>query len=116
MAFEERLAKIAELDARVQQNIVRQAKLRAQEAKLLKSLSPAGWLYVTIPGLHETGELLARAIFAIRKGIVNIDGFIAELKIAKIVGETGLNKEELLIVKQAFEKAETLAKDQNVLV
>lgn len=109
------LAKIEGLEARVQQNIVRQAKMQAQQEKILDGFVKARQLtFVTIPGLLQSGELLARAVFAIRKGIVTFDRFIAELKLAKIISETALNPEELVAVKNAFEKARTLAKDDKL--
>lgn len=114
--LESDLAKIEGLEERVQQNIVRQAKIQAQEKKILDGFVKARQLtYATIPGLPQAGELLARAVFAIRKGIVTFDSFIAELKLAKVIKETGLNPEELLAVKNAFEKARTLAKDEKLV-
>ncbi|WP_449386983.1 deaminase domain-containing protein [Chryseobacterium lineare] len=114
--LESDLAKIEGLEERVQQNIVRQAKIQAQEKKILDGFVKARQLtYATIPGLPQAGELLARAVFAIRKGIVTFDSFIAELKLAKVIKETGLNPEELLAVKNAFEEARTLAKDEKLV-
>lgn len=114
--LENDLAKIEGLEERVQQNIVRQAKIQAQEKKILDGFVKARQLtYATIPGLPQAGELLARAVFAIRKGIVTFDSFIAELKLAKVIKETGLNPEELLAVKNAFEEARTLAKDEKLV-
>lgn len=114
--LESDLAKIEGLEERVQQNIVRQAKIQAQEKKILDGFVKARQLtYATIPGLPQAGELLARAVFAIRKGIVTFDSFVAELKLAKVITETGLNPEELLAVKNAFEKAKTLAKDEKLV-
>jgi hypothetical protein len=55
---------------------------------------------------------VARAVFAIRKGAVSLDTFIAELKAAKLIADTGLTPEELLIVKDAFTRARTLAADE----
>ncbi|WP_374461385.1 hypothetical protein [Chryseobacterium taeanense] len=110
------MAKIEGLEERVQQNIVRQAKIQAQEKKILDGFVKARQLtYATIPGLPQAGELLARAVFAIRKGIVTFDSFIAELKLAKVIKETRLNPEELLAVKNAFEEARTLAKDEKLI-
>jgi hypothetical protein len=92
LALEQKLAKIAALDARIQQNIVKQARIQAQQQKLLSSMVAArGLLTVTIPGLAQTGELVARAVFAIRKGAVSLDTFIAELKAAKLIADTGLS-------------------------
>ena len=109
------LAKIKGLEAKVQVNIVRQAKIQAQEQKILQGFAEVRKLtFVTIPGLVQSGELLARAVFAIRKGIVTFDSFIAELKLAKVIKETGLNPEELLLLKNTFEKAKTLAKDEKL--
>jgi hypothetical protein len=71
-----------------------------------------GMLTVTIPGLAQTGELVARAVFAIQKGAVSLDTFIAELKAAKLIADTGLTPEELLLVKDAFTRAQTLAADE----
>lgn len=114
--LESDLAKIEGLEERVQQNIVRQAKIQAQEKKILDGFVKARQLtYATIPGLPQAGELLARAVFAIRKGIVTFDSFIAELKLAKVIKETRLNPEELLAVKNAFEEARTLAKDEKLV-
>jgi len=113
--LESDLAKIEGLEERVQQNIVRQAKIQAQQQKILDSFVKARQLtFVTIPGLVQSGELLARAVFAIRKGIVTFDSFVTELKLAKIISETGLKPEELLAVKSAFEKARTLTKDEKL--
>lgn len=111
------LAKIDGLERRVQQNILRQAKIQAQQQKVLNGFIKARQLtYVTIPYLAKTGELLARAVFAIRKGIVTFDSFVTELKLAKLINETGLNPEELLLVKNAFEKARNLAKDDKLAI
>jgi hypothetical protein len=71
-----------------------------------------GMLTVTIPGLAQTGELVARAVFAIQKGAVSLDTFIAELKAAKLIADTGLTPEELLLVKDAFTRAQTMAADE----
>ncbi len=115
-ALEEDLARIKGLENRVQQNIVKQAKIQAQEQKILDGFVKARQLtYVTIPGLAKTGELLARAVFAIRKGIVTFDSFVAELKLAKLINKTGLSIEELIMVKNAFEKAKTLVKDDKLV-
>jgi hypothetical protein len=113
VALEQKLAKIAALDARIQKNIVKQARIQAQQQKLLSSMVAArGLLTVTIPGLVQTGELVARAVFAIQKGAVSLDTFIAELKAAKLIADTGLTPEELLLVKDAFTRAQTLAADE----
>jgi hypothetical protein len=113
LALEQKLAKIAALDARIQKNIVKQARIQAQQQKLLSSMVAArGVLTVTIPGLAQTGELVARAVFAIRKGAVSLDTFIAELKAAKLIADTGLTPEELLLVKDAFTRARKLAVDE----
>jgi hypothetical protein len=71
--------------------------------------------FITIPYVAQTGELLARAVFAVRKGILSFEKFIDELKLAKVIGETGLNADELLLVKDAFNKAQLLAKDEKLL-
>ena len=71
-----------------------------------------GMLTVTIPGLAQTGELVARAVFAIRKNLVSLDSFIAELRAAKLIADSGLTPEELLLVKDAFTRARTLATDE----
>ncbi len=55
---------------------------------------------------------MLRAVFAIRKGAVSLDTFIAELKAAKLIADTGLTPEELLLVKDAFTRARTLAADE----
>lgn len=114
-ALENDLARIEALENKVQHNISKQAKIQTQQQKILSGFAKARQLtYVTIPGLVQTGELLARAVFAIRKGIVTFDSFIAELKLAKLISETGLNPEDLVLVKNAFEKAKTLAKDDKL--
>jgi hypothetical protein len=108
--LENDLSKIEGLNSKIQQNIVKQAKIQAQQQKILDGFVKARQLtYVTIPGLAQTGELLARAVFAIRKGIVTFDSFITELKLAKLISETGLNPEELLLVKNAFEDAKAIS-------
>ncbi|WP_241314379.1 peptidoglycan-binding domain-containing protein [Chryseobacterium arthrosphaerae] len=115
--LESDLLKIEGLERKVRENIVKQAKIQAQQQKILDGFVKARQLtYVTIPGLAKTGELLARAVFAIRKGIVTFDSFVAELKLAKLISETGLNPEELLLVKNAFEKARNLAKDDKLAI
>lgn len=117
ITLESDLLKIEGLEKKVRQNIIKQAKIQAQQKKILDGFVKARQLtYVTIPGLAKTGELLARAVFAIRKGIVTFDSFVAELKLAKLISETGLNPEELLLVKNAFEKARTLAKDEKLAI
>jgi hypothetical protein len=114
--LEEKLAKITALDARIQQNIVKRARLHEQQEKLLSSMVQArGALMVTIPGLAQTGELMLRAIFAIRKGAVSVDIFIAELKAAKLIADTGLTADELLLVKDTFTRARTLANDERLV-
>ena len=55
---------------------------------------------------------MARAVFAIRKNLVSLDSFIAELRAAKLIADTGLTPEELLLVKDAFTRARTLATDE----
>ncbi|UKB81155.1 peptidoglycan-binding domain-containing protein [Chryseobacterium sp. MEBOG07] len=116
-ALEKDLARIEGLDNKLQQNIVKQAKIQAQEQKILDGFAEARKLiFVKIPYLEKTGELLARAVFAIRKGIVTFDSFIAELKLAKLINKTGLSLEELIMVKNAFEKAKTLAKDDKLVL
>lgn len=114
-ALENDLARIEALENKVQNNISKQTKIQSQQQKILSGFAKARQLtYVTIPGLVQTGELLARAVFAVRKGIVTFDSFIAELKLAKLISETGLNPEDLVLVKNAFEKAKTLAKDDKL--
>ena len=63
----------------------------------------------------QTGELLARAIFAIRKGFVTFNIFITDLKLAKVISDTGLNPEELVLVKQDFEHAKKAEKIGNAI-
>lgn len=50
------------------------------------------------------------------KGIVTFDGFITDLKLAKVIKETGLDPEELLLLKKTFEEARTLAKDDKLAI
>ncbi|WP_295213457.1 deaminase domain-containing protein [uncultured Chryseobacterium sp.] len=114
--LESDLAKIEGLEERVRENIVMQAKIQSQQQKLLDGFVKAKKLtFVTIPFLIETGELLTRAVFAIQKGIVTFDSFVTELKLAKLVSDAGLNPEELVLVKQTFEEARTLAKDDKLV-
>lgn len=116
-ALENDLARVEALESKVQQNVAKQTKIKTQKDEVLHGFRQAKKLtYVTIPFLIETGELLARAVFAIRKGIVTFDSFITELKLAKIVSETGLNPEELIAAKNVFEKAKTLAKDDKLAI
>lgn len=115
--LESDLLKIEGLEIKVRENIIKQAKIQAQQQKILAGFVKARQLtYVTIPGLAQTGELLARAVFAIRKGIVTFDSFVAELKLAKLISDTGLTPEQLLLVKNTFEKAKTLAKDDKLAI
>jgi hypothetical protein len=58
---------------------------------------------------------MLRAVFAIRKGAVSLDTFIAELKAAKLIADTGLTPEELLIVKDTFTRASSLANDEKLV-
>ncbi|MGL4597458.1 MAG: hypothetical protein ACRCYO_08025 [Bacteroidia bacterium] len=110
------MSRLTELDARLQENILKQARIQAQQERLLQSLAATRKLtMVTIPGLAQTGELLARAIFAIRKGLVSVDSFIAELKAANIIGKTGLSADDAVLVKDAFNKARTFAKDEKLV-
>ncbi len=53
---------------------------------------------------------MRRILFYRQKGIVTFDSFVAELKLTKLVSDAGLNPEELVLVKQTFEEARTLAK------
>ncbi len=111
-ALESELVSVEALENKIQQNFAKQTKIQSQQQKLLDSFVKAKKLtFITIPFLIETGELLTRAVFAIRKGIVTFDSFVAELKLAKLVNDAGLNPEELVLVKQTFEEARTLAKD-----
>ncbi|MGZ4054943.1 MAG: eCIS core domain-containing protein [Bacteroidia bacterium] len=115
--LEKNLATIEGLESKIKANILKQAKIQAQEEKMLAGFAELRKMtFVTIPGLAQTGELLARAVFAVRKGILSIDSFIAELKAAKLIGDTGLNADELLLVKDAFAKAKTLAKDDHLVL
>ncbi|PWN64203.1 peptidoglycan-binding domain-containing protein [Chryseobacterium viscerum] len=115
--LESDLAKIKGLEDKVQLNIVKQAKIQAQQQKILTGFVKSRQLvYATIPYLEKTGELLARAVFAIRKGFVTFDSFVAELKLAKLIEETGLTSQELLLVKSTFERAKTLAKDDKLFI
>lgn len=50
------------------------------------------------------------------KGIFTFDGFITDLKLAKVIKETGLDPEELLLLKKTFEEARTLAKDDKLAI
>lgn len=116
LLLEKQLKEIKGLESTLQQNVLKQARIQAQREKLLQGLAASRKLtYATLPYLHQTGELIARAIFAIRKGIVSFDSFIAELRTAKIIKETGLTIEEIKLCKQTFEKAKVLAKDDKLV-
>ncbi len=115
-ALESELVRVEALENKIQQNFAKQTKIQSQQQKLLDGFVKAKKLtFVTIPFLVETGELLTRAVFAIRKGIVTFDSFVAELKLAKLVSDAGLNPEELVLVKQTLEEARRLAKDDKLV-
>ncbi|MCW3072394.1 MAG: hypothetical protein JWO44_2284 [Bacteroidetes bacterium] len=115
--LEKQLATIKGLDEKIQANIVKQARLQEQEQTVLKGFAELNKMtFVTIPYMAQTGELLARAVFAVRKGILSFEKFIDELKLAKVIGDTGLKPDELNLVKTAFEKAKLLAKDDKLAI
>ncbi|UUC47161.1 hypothetical protein [Flavobacterium cerinum] len=107
------LAKIEGLHKKVQENILKQARIKAQEQKIMASFAQTrGMALSSLPLLVQTGELLARAVFAIRKGIVTFDSFIAELRLAKVISDASLSPEDLVSIKEAFGKAKAFGNNE----
>jgi Papain fold toxin 2 len=115
--LKKQLSTIEGLDVKVQANIAKQAKIQEQEEKFLQGMREGlkNKTFVTIPFMAQTGELLARAVFAVRKGILSFEKFIDELKLTKVISDTGLSPEDLLIVKNAFEQARKAEKIGNAI-
>ncbi|GEM_PF-1209979 len=116
--LEEKLSKIKKLDPKIQANIVKQAKVEAQYERVMQGFVQAQkYTYVSIPGLKESGELLAHLVFAIRKGILTFEGVLLELKAARLIEDLGaLSKADITTLEQAFARAKTLAKDDKLAI
>jgi peptidoglycan hydrolase-like protein with peptidoglycan-binding domain len=102
--LESDLAKIEGLEERVQQNIVRQAKLEVklnsamQSARLEMFTANMGINFNALPQLTKV------AYYTIKKGIIDFENFVLQLKAMKIIDTfEHLSAEEKLILKQAFE-------------
>ncbi|MFY7813754.1 MAG: peptidoglycan-binding domain-containing protein [Chryseobacterium taeanense] len=107
--LESDLAKIEGLEERVQQNIVRQAKVEAN----LKSAMQEARLEIFTANMMVNPNALPKltkvAYYAIKKGIIDFENFLLQLKAMKIIDTfEHLSAEEKLILKQAFEDGKAI--------
>lgn len=116
--LKQQLSKIKGLDDKIEANILKQAELQIQYDKVVKGFAQAKKMtYVTIPLLMESGELLAHMFFAVRKGILTFEKMLLELNAIKLIEDLQkLSKEDISILEQAFAKAKTLSKDDQLAV
>jgi len=110
LALEKSLAKLSDVDAKIQQNIMRAAKAELAFKESVEGLfKTSGTLNVMlIPGAEGLAKLTVVAYYAIKRGIISFEKFLLELKAQNIIKEIdALTPEELNMCKQAFEKART---------
>jgi len=107
--LEKDLAKIDGLKNEVQQNIVRQAEL---ETKLKSAMYNARMEMFTANMMvnpNALPKLTKVAYYTIKKGLIDFENFVLQLKANKIIDNfEHLSAEEKLIIKQAFEDGKAI--------
>lgn len=103
------LAKIEGLSAKVRANIVKQAEL---ETKLKLAMHEARVQMATANmgiNVNALPQLTRAAYYALKKGAIDFENFVLQLKVMKIIDNfEHLSAEEKLILKQAFENGKAI--------
>ncbi|WP_143011585.1 hypothetical protein [Chitinophaga filiformis] len=107
VTLEKSLAQLAELDARIKQNIIRAAKA---DAALQESVDKFMAIGARLNDITSTVEAVPRltvmAYNAIKKGANSFEKFLLDLKLKRLIKDAkDLSPKELNVFKEAFEKA-----------
>ncbi len=109
VTLEKSLAKLEGVTEAMRKNILKQASLDKQYKEVINFLKPKGVYMKLTLGLDQ---LVARvgvfAYHAIRRGILNFDNFLLELKASKIIDDGAkLSPNELKAIKDTFAKVKS---------
>lgn len=104
--LESDLAKIKDLNDRVQKNIVRQAVLEKEIKEALKAAKSSMFSANMMVNPEFAIKLIPVAIKYIKSGILNFEKFLIKLQTEKIIQDIEkLSPEELSLLKKTFEEA-----------
>ncbi|UEQ78243.1 peptidoglycan-binding protein [Chryseobacterium arthrosphaerae] len=104
--LENDLAKIKDLNDKVQKNIVKQAVLEREIKEALKAAKNSMFTANMMINPEFAIKLIPVAIKYIKSGILNFEKFLIELQTAKLIKDIEkLSPEELSLLKKTFEEA-----------
>ncbi|WES99625.1 peptidoglycan-binding protein [Chryseobacterium arthrosphaerae] len=104
--LENDLAKIKDLNDKVQKNIVKQAVLEREIKEALKAAKNSMFTANMMVNPEFAIKLIPVAIKYIKSGILNFEKFLIELQTAKLIKDIEkLSPEELSLLKKTFEEA-----------
>jgi outer membrane protein OmpA-like peptidoglycan-associated protein len=106
------LAQIAEITETVRKNIVRAGgqELKARQSVRSIFMSDGTLKMVIVPFGEEFAKLVVAAYHVVRKGILDFESFLLEMKAMKLIDTSTLSAAEKVTLKKAFEQAKDTTK------